>query len=283
MASPATITAMTGDTCSTSPSTYAAYGVISASTVSSTGSVTRRRTGMTPAAITPPAAAPPAARTANCPAPCTSTRGTAGLAVPATARDTAIWNSTRLVASLNRLSACTSACTLGGSDRRRPSALTATGSVLASTAPRTKARLAGTAATAHVTAATAAAEASTRPTARTATGRHTARRSRHGSSSLAAYSSGGSTTRLTTAGGTWTGGNLGSRPTTSPAITSKDGAGTRSRPANAAATVPSTTRNKMVSTPRTLLTSPVSPPDGCRPDFPARYVSLSGWRQERWC
>src|ERR1700678_1718220 len=129
MASPATITAMTGDTCSTSPSTYAAYGVISASTVSSTGSVTRRRTGMTPAAITPPAAAPPAARTANCPAPCTSTRGTAGLAVPATARDTAIWNSTRLVASLNRLSACTSACTLGGSDRRRPSALTATGRV----------------------------------------------------------------------------------------------------------------------------------------------------------
>jgi hypothetical protein len=41
-----------------------------------------------------------------------------------------------------------------------------------------------------------------------------------------------------------------------PAITSKDGAGTRSRPANAATTVPGTTRNKMVSTPRTLLTSP---------------------------
>jgi hypothetical protein len=57
-------------------------------------------------------------------------------------------------------------------------------------------------ATAPATAATAAADASTRPTASTATGRHTARRSRHGSSSLAAYNRGGSTTRLTTAGGT---------------------------------------------------------------------------------
>ena len=228
MASPATIIAMTGDTCITSLSTNTAYGVTSASTVSSTGSVTRRRTGMTPAAITPPTAAPPAARTANCPAACSSTPpATAGPAVPATAKETAIWNSTRLVASLNRLSACTSACTLGGSDRRRPSALTATGSVLASTAPSTKAMLTGTAATAQVTAATAAADASTRPTARTVTGRHTARRSRHGSSSLAAYNSGGSTTRLTTSGGTWTGGNLGSCATTSPAITSKDGAGTR--------------------------------------------------------
>src|SRR5271157_956641 len=213
---------------------------------------------MTPAAITPPTAAPPAARTANCPAACSSTPP-AGPAVPATAKETAIWNSTRLVASLNRLSACTSACTLGGSDRRRPSALTATGSVLASTAPSTKAMLTGTAATAHVTAATAAADASTRPTARTVTGRHTARRSRHGSSSLAAYNSGGSTTRLTTSGGTWTGGNPGSRATTSPAITSKDGAGTRSRPAKAATTVPSTTRNKMVSTPRMPLTSSVQP------------------------
>src|SRR6516165_8574187 len=260
MASPATITAMTGDTCSTSPSTNAAYGVISASTVSSTGSVTRRRTGMIPVAITPPTAALPAARTTNCPTPCTSTPpARLVLAVPATAKDTAIWNSTRLVASLNRLSACTSACTFGGSDSRRPSALTATGSVLASTAPSTKAMLAGIPATAHAVAATAAADASTRPTARTATGRHTARRSRHDSSSLAAYSSGGSTTKLTTSGGTWTGGNLGSRATTSPAITSRDGAGTRSRPANAATTVPSTTRNKTVSTPCTPPTSPAQP------------------------
>src|SRR5690349_1755715 len=247
---------MTGDTCAASPSTNAAYGVISASTVSSTGSVTRRRTGMTPAAITPPTAAPPAARTANCPAACSSALPAVPV-VPATAKETAIWNSTRLVASLNKLSACTSACTFGGSESRRPSALTATGSVLASTAPSTNAMLAGTAATAHVTAATAAADASTRPTARTATGRHTARRSRHGSSSLAAYSSGGSTTRLTTSGGTWTAGNLGSRPTTSPAITSRDGSGIRSRPAKAATTVPSTTRNKMVSTPCTPLTSSV--------------------------
>ena len=166
-------------------------------------------------------------------------------AVPATAKETAIWNSTKLVASLNRLSACTSACTLGGSESRRPSALTATGSVLASTAPSTNAMLAGIPATAPATAATAAADASTRPTASTITGRHTASRSRHGSSSLAAYSSGGSTTRLTTSGVTRTGGTPGSRPTTSPAITSRDGAGIRSRPAKAATTVPSTTRNKI--------------------------------------
>ena len=52
------------------PSAYAAYGVMSASTVCSTGSVTHHRTAMTQAATTPLAAAPPAAWTASCPAPC---------------------------------------------------------------------------------------------------------------------------------------------------------------------------------------------------------------------
>ena len=169
-------------------------------------------------------------------------------AVPATAMDIAIWNSTRLVASLNRLSAWTSAWTRGGRDSRRPRALTATGSVLASTAPSTNAMLAGTAATAPATAATAAADASTRPTARMITGRHTTRRSRQGSSSLAAYKSGGSTTRLTTSGGTRTAGTPGSRPISSPAITSNEGAGICSRPANTATTVPSTTSSNTVST-----------------------------------
>ena len=106
-------------------------------------------------------------------------------------------------------------------------------------------------ATGPATTATAAADASTRPTARMITGRHTARSSRHGSSSLAAYSSGGSTTKLTAPGGTRTAGTHGSRPTASPAITSRDGAGIRSRPAKAATTVPSTTRNKTISTLRT--------------------------------
>jgi hypothetical protein len=125
----------------------------------------------------------------------------ATVAVP-TAKDTAIWYSTRLVPSLNRLSACTSACTLAGSESCRPSAPTATGSVLASTAPSTNAMLGGSGASTPATAATAAADASTRPTASSTTGRHTACRSRQDSSSLAAYSSGGRTTRLTTAGGT---------------------------------------------------------------------------------
>ena len=74
---------------------------------------------MTPAATTPPTAAPPAARTANSPG-AVQQHAVDRPAVPATAKETAIWNSTRLVASLNRLSACTSACTFGGSDSRRP-------------------------------------------------------------------------------------------------------------------------------------------------------------------
>ena len=74
--------------------------------------------------------------------------------------------------------------------------------MLARIAPSTNAMLSDRDATAAATAATAAAEASTRPTASTATGRQTVRRSRHVSSSLAAYSSGGSTTRLITPGGT---------------------------------------------------------------------------------
>ena len=65
---------------------------------------------------------------ANCPAACSSTPpDTAAPPVLATAKETAIWNSTRRVASLKRLSAGTSDCTGDGSDSRRPSALTATG------------------------------------------------------------------------------------------------------------------------------------------------------------
>ena len=199
---PATITAVTPETWNVSPSRYAAYGVTRAATVSSTGSVIRRRTTMTPAATTAPTSTPPPASTTNLPTPCSRMPVAAIPAVPPTARETAIWYSTRLVPSLNKLSACTSVCTLTGSESRRASALTATGSVLARTAPRTSAVLADKDATATPTAATAAAEASTSPTASTATGRHTARRSRQASSSLAAYSSGGSTTRLTTSGGT---------------------------------------------------------------------------------
>ena len=197
-------------------------------------------------------------------------RGPGG--VPATAMDTAIWNSTRLVASLNRLSAWTSAWTRGGRDSRRPSALTATGSVLASTAPSTNAMLAGTAATAPATAATAAADASTRPTARMITGRHTARTSRQGSSSLAAYSSGGSTTRLTTSGGTRTAGTPGSKPISSPATTSNEGAGTRSRPGeHGDHRAQHDQQQHRFDTAHG--TDPVSwnPSDDCRPGFPAHH------------
>jgi hypothetical protein len=70
IASPATITEVTPDTCSVSPSRYATYGVIRAVTVSSTGSVIRRRSTITPAATTAPATAPPPASTANSPTPC---------------------------------------------------------------------------------------------------------------------------------------------------------------------------------------------------------------------
>ena len=211
----------------------------------------RRRTTTIPAPTTAPTSTPPPASTTNSPAPCSRAPVAAIPAAPPTARETAIWYSTRLVPSLNKLSACTSVCTLTGSESRRASALTATGSVLAKTAPSTNAMLADNDATATPTTATAAAEASTSPTASTATGRHTARRSRQASSSLAAYSSGGSTTRLTTSGGTSIAGALGSKPTARPATTSREGAGTRSRRAKAATTVASATSNTTVSTVRT--------------------------------
>ena len=127
-----------------------------ATTDSSTGSVMRRRTKTTAEPSTAPVSAPPPASTTNCATPCHSTEPQPAAAELPTAKDTAIWNSTRLVASLNRLSACTSAWIRGGSDSRRPSALTATGSVLARTAPSTNAIATGTAVTADSTAATAA-------------------------------------------------------------------------------------------------------------------------------
>lgn len=164
------------------------------------------------------------------------------------ATDSATRNSSRLVASLNRLSACTRACTRGGRDNRRANAATATGSVLASTAPSAKAMPTGSGVSAMAKAPTAAAETSTSPTASAVTGRHTARRSRQGSSSPAANSSGGRTTKLTTSGVTTMAGTPGSRPTTTPAMTSSDGAGTRNRRANVATTVARMTRNRTVST-----------------------------------
>ena len=158
-----------------------------------------------------------------------------------------------------RLSACTSACTLGGSDRRRPSALTATGSVLASTAPSTNAML-------HR-------DRRHRP----GHGRDRGRRRQHQANRQHGHRPPHRpqiTPRQFLARRVqqrrqhhqadhirWHMDRRepGTRATTSPAITSKDGAGTRSRPAKAATTVPSTTRNKMVSTPRMPLTSSVQP------------------------
>src|SRR5262249_28757460 len=166
------------------------------------GAVIRPRTTVRAAAPCLPAGAPRPASVTNSPAPCSRAPVAAIPAAPPSASETAIWNSTRLVPSLNRLSACTSAWSRAGMEMRRASALTATGSVLARTAPSTKAILAERDTTAPEAAATAAADASTSPTARATTGRHTARKSRHDSSSLAAYNSGGRTTRLTTAGGT---------------------------------------------------------------------------------
>ncbi len=75
----------------------------------------------------------------------------------------------------------------------------------------------------------APADASTCPTASTVTGRQTGRRSRHGRSSVAAYSSGGSTTKLTTSGLTRTAGTPGISPMPSPATTRSEGAARRRR------------------------------------------------------
>ncbi|KIX79132.1 hypothetical protein SF23_02445 [Streptomyces sp. MBRL 10] len=104
----------------------------------------------------------------------------------ATATTTATRKSTSEVASLKRLSACTRTWTRGGSARRRPSAVTATGSVLARMAPRTNAICRVSGVIRNAITPTAAAEARTRPTASTLTGFHARRGSRQDSSSALA-------------------------------------------------------------------------------------------------
>src|SRR2546421_436693 len=270
------------ETCADSASTYAAYGVTSAVTVSSTGSAVRRRISDTPAATTAPMPAPPPAASRK-----SSPARPHGTVPPTTANAVATRNRTRLVASLNRLSAWISACSRGGSGSRRPSAVTATGSVLASTVPRTKAIGVDSGVSATATPATAAAEARTRPSASTVTGRHTGLSSGPGRSCPAAYSSGGRTTTETTFGEICTAGTPGIIAIASPARTSRDGAGTRSRCAEAATAVASTTSNRTISTLRigTLSARQCC----CRPDFPARHRHLSRygcWKvavsQMRW-
>ncbi|MET8243900.1 hypothetical protein ABZV31_05360 [Streptomyces sp. NPDC005202] len=72
--------------------------------------------------------------------------------------------------------------------------MTATGSVLARTAPRTNAICQDRGVTSDATHPTAAAEARTRPIARIPTGFRAMRSSRQDSSSALVYSSGGGTT-----------------------------------------------------------------------------------------
>lgn len=196
----------------------------------------------------------------------------------ATATTTATRKSTSDVASLKRLSACTRTWTRGGRARRRPRAVTATGSVLARTAPRTSAICQVSGVSSDATAPTAAAEASTRPTASTLTGFHTRRSSRQDSSSALAYSRGGRTTRPITSGLTRISGVPGVSATTRPATTSSEGAGIRQRRAPVATTVASTTRNKTVPTLR--MTPPPSRrrPRGPRrrPGFPAHHLHPIG-------
>ncbi|SEC00926.1 hypothetical protein SAMN05216482_1765 [Streptomyces sp. PAN_FS17] len=162
------------------------------------------------------------------------------------------------VASLKRLSAWTSTWTLGGSASRLPSAVTATGSVLASTDPSTRAICQDSGVTADATAPTAAADASTRPTASTPTGFHTSRSSRQDSSSALAYRSGGRTTRPMISGLISICGVPGSSATARPATTSREGAGMRHRRAKVATTVASTTSARTVPT----LRMPKTPPGG---------------------
>src|SRR4051812_9139755 len=231
-----------------------------------------------PSAASPPTSTPPPVSVPN-----SASVWPQDTAPVVTARESATRKSSRLVASLNRLSACTSACTRGGRDSRRPSAVTATGSVLASTAPSTNAVPTGSGVNATTTAPAATADTSTSPTASTVTGRHTTLRSRQASSSPAANSSGGSTTRLTISGVTSMLGTPGNNPTPMPATTSRDGAGTRSRRAKVATMVATMTRNKTVSTVR-ISRFPPTPEPECRPDFPARrrpQVTGEGGRPAR--
>src|SRR5436190_15129058 len=166
---------------------------------------------------------------------------------PVTTAAAATWKSTSDVASLNRLSPCTSVATRGGSGSRRDSADTATGSVLASTAPSTKAASSGTeVSTPWTTYATAKAVTTTSPSASTAIGRHSERSSGMRTCSAAANSSGGMTTSTITVGETCTAGTPGSSPSPNPATTSRLGGGVPTR--SAAAVTSTVTRTSATIT-----------------------------------
>ena len=141
--------------------------------------------------------------------------------------------------------------------------------------------LAGTAATAPVTAATAAADASTRPTASTITGRHTARRSRQGSSSLAAYSNGGSTTRLTTSGATRTAGSARQQASRQPRDHQQRGSRDAQPSGESRDHRAQDDGERTVSTLRMPLTSPSRPADGRATDA-SRGAPLAPTQPGAW-
>jgi hypothetical protein len=127
---PAMTTARTPDTCSCSPSRYAAKGVASDTAFRVIGSDRQRRIQRTAWATSSPIRTPPTALTRNCPTADQVEKP------PPVAADTATARIVRAVASLSSPSPWISVMRRGGRPTVRPTARAATGSGGAIAAPR---------------------------------------------------------------------------------------------------------------------------------------------------
>src|SRR3954451_12316237 len=225
---------------------YAAYGVKSDRVISISDSCTRRFSALSSQPTTRPIATPPIA---------TSTKSTAAPPsenVPAVTAPTAERYRVGPTASFTTPSPSTTPATRSGTGVRRNTAVAATGSVGASTAPRTNAiGHDSSPSTTRATAATATTVSTTSATASSAMRPALAFRSRGELVNAAAYSSGGRKTRKTMSGSRRSRGMPGTRAIARPPSTRNTGYGTCRRPASCASSAiarSSSMRNSMSCT-----------------------------------
>ncbi len=159
--------------CASSAARYTANGTTSPNALSISGSRSHNRIRCTSQAAASPITTPPTPASANIPIPLTTENP-----LPAAA-NTATRNRVKAVASLTRLSPARIVITRRGSPSRRPTAIEATASGGATTAPSTSAAAHPSPGSSHqVTTPTTAVVNTTSPTASRLIGRRLARKPR---------------------------------------------------------------------------------------------------------
>ena len=224
----------------------ATYGAVNESVVSSTGSVMRRRmNASSEVAARPISRPPPAARTKSQPT-------SSGVTVEVIAAIVAL-RATSAVASFTRLSPSRMVVMRRGRPTRRPTAVVATASGGATTAPSANAAARVSDGSAHhATRPTATVVTATRPTASSASASRTAAKSISEVRIAAAYSSGGSRPTSTRSGSSSKDGTPGMNDPTTPTITSTSGGDQpkrRDAPATNATVTTIASTNRVGSTP----------------------------------